>query len=154
MLDKVAAAAAGSVTYSAIDAIDWADVLAFEAGIAGYDVADASFVMSPAARAALKGIEKAAGTAQFLCDGDNNINGYAANVSGCVANNNIYYGAWERLICGIFGEGLEIVVDNLTLADTGDVRVIATLCADAVVDAPDAFVVGKVQESSSSSSNE
>ena len=76
MLDKVAAGAAGSVTYSAIDAIDWADVLAFEAGIAGYDVADASFVMSPAARAALKGIEKAAGTAQFLCDGDNNINGY------------------------------------------------------------------------------
>ena len=153
MLDKVAAGAAGSVTYSAIDAIDWADVLAFEAGIAGYDVADASFVMSPAARAALKGIEEAAGTAQFLCDGDNNINGYAANVSGCVANNNIYYGAWERLICGIFGEGLEIVVDNLTLADTGDVRVIATLCADAVIDAPDAFVVGKVQESSSSSSN-
>ena len=145
MLGKVAEDASTTVTYSAIDAIDWADVLAFEAGIAGYDVADAAFVMSPAARAALKGIEKAAGTAQFLCDGDNNINGYSANVSGCVANNNIYYGAWERLICGIFGEGLEIVVDNLTLADTGDVRVIATLCADAVIDAPDAFVVGKVQ---------
>jgi HK97 family phage major capsid protein len=146
MLDKVAADAAETVTYSAIDAIDWNDILAFEAGVSGYDVTDAAFVMSPAARAALKGIEKAQGTAQFLCDGENHINGYAANVSGCVSNNNIYYGAWERLICGIFGDGLEIVVDNYTLAETGDVRVIATLCADAVIDAPEAFVVGKVQE--------
>ena len=100
--------------------------------------------MGASARATLKGIEKAQGTAKFICE-DNQINGYAVNVSGCVADSNIYFGAWDRLILAQFGEGLEIIVDPYTESRSGNVVVVGSICVDAGVDAPQAFAVGKVQ---------
>ena len=149
MLGKVATGAGNTITYSALSAIDYDDVLAFEAKVAGYSL-DTAFVMSPACRAALKSIEKAQNTAQFLCDADNKVNGYDVNISGCVDNDNIYFGDWSKLIVGMFGEGLEILVNPYTYSREGDVEVVASLCADAVVEQADAFVIGKVAEGSNS----
>ena len=140
MLGKVESAASNAITYTDSNSFDWADALAFEGYVGGYSL-ETSFVMSAGARAMLKGIEKAANTAQFICDADNKINGYDVNVSGCVGNDKIYFGDWSHLICGTFGEGLEIVVNPYTYATYGDVEIVASLCADAVVDAPAAFVV-------------
>jgi hypothetical protein len=144
MLKKVAEGAGKEINYASLNAVTWADALAFEAAIGGYNLTDASFVMSAPARAALKGIEKAAGTAKFICE-DNEINGYKVNVSGCVKNDNLYFGAWDRLILATFGEGLEIIVDPYTEARSGNVVIVGSVCADAGVDAADAFAVGKVQ---------
>lgn len=144
MLGKVAAGATGSVTYSALTAIDWADVLAFEAAIGGYALEEPAYVMSPAARAALKGIAKAGTFPVFLCE-DNMVNGYKVNVSGCVGNDNIYFGDWSKLLLGIWGQGLEIMVNPFTYAKEGDVEIVASICVDAAVTQGDAFVVGSVQ---------
>ena len=144
MLGKVATGASGSVTYSALTAIDWADILAFEASIGGYALENPAYVMSPAARAALKGIAKAGTFPVFLCE-DNKVNGYDVNVSGCVGNNNIYFGDWSKLLLGIWGNGLEIMVNPYTYAKEGDVEIVASICIDAAVLQGDAFVVGSVQ---------
>lgn len=144
MLGKVATGASGSVTYSALTAINWDDILAFEASIGGYALEEPAYVMSPAARAALKGIAKAGTFPVFLCE-DNMVNGYKVNVSGCVGNNNIYFGDWSKLLLGIWGQGLEIMVNPYTYAKEGDVEIVASICIDAAVTQGDAFVVGSVQ---------
>ena len=100
--------------------------------------------MSPAARAALKGIAKAGTFPVFLCE-DNMVNGYKVNVSGCVSNDNIYFGDWSKLLLGIWGQGLEIMVNPYTYAKEGDVEIVASICVDAAVTQGDAFVVGSVQ---------
>ena len=144
LLGKVASGATGSVTYSALTAIDWNDILAFEAAIGGYALEEPAYVMSPAARAALKGIAKAGTFPVFLCE-DNMVNGYKVNVSGCVGNDNIYFGDWSKLLLGIWGQGLEIMVNPYTYAKEGDVEIVASICVDAAVTQGDAFVVGSVQ---------
>ena len=144
MLGKVAAGASGSVTYSALTAIDWADVLAFEAAIGGYALEEPAYVMSPAARAALKGIAKAGTFPVFLCE-DNKVNGYQVNVSGCVGNDNIYFGDWSKLLLGIWNGGLEVTVNPYSFLKEGDVEIVASICVDAAVLQGDAFVVGSVQ---------
>lgn len=143
LLGKVTAGATGSVTYSALAAIDWNDILAFEAAIGGYALEEPAYVMSPAARAALKGIAKAGTFPVFLCE-DNMVNGYKVNVSGCVSNDNIYFGDWSKLLLGIWGQGLEIMVNPYTYAKEGDVEIVASICVDAAVTQGDAFVVGSV----------
>ena len=143
LLSKVSSGATGSVTYSALTAIDWNDILAFEASIGGYALEEPAYVMSPAARAALKGIAKAGTFPVFLCE-DNLVNGYQVNVSGCVGNDNIYFGDWSKLLLGIWGQGLEIMVNPYTYAKEGDVEIVASICVDAAVTQGDAFVVGSV----------
>lgn len=144
MLGKVAEGAATELNISALNAFTWQDALSFQAAIGNYQMGEASFIMSAPARAALKGIEKAQGTAQFICQ-NNEINGYRVDVSGCVKNDNIYMGAWENLVLASFAEGLTITVDPYTEARSGAVVIVGSLCADAGVLAPEAFAVGKVQ---------
>jgi hypothetical protein len=106
MLGKVAEGAGKEINYSAVTAVTWADVLAMEAAIGGYLVDNTAFVMSPAARAALKGTPKAENTISgFICEG-NEVNGYAVNVSGVAGNDNIYFGDWNELVLATWGEGI------------------------------------------------
>lgn len=152
MLGKIAEGAGTEINYSALNSFSWADAVAFEAAIGGYNLTDAQFVMSASARAALKGIEKAEGTARFICE-DNAINGYPVSVSGCVKNDNIYFGAMENLVLASFDD-LNIIIDPYTEARSGAVVVVGSICIDAGLTAPEAFAIGKVQESSSSSESE
>ena len=150
MLSKVIAANPTEINYSALSAIDWDDILAFEAATGAYALNDLAFVMSPSARAVLKGTPKTANYPAFLCE-DNQINGYDCRVSGCVTNDNIYFGDWSKLILGVFGEGLDILVNPYKYSTEGMIEVTASIAVDAVVEQTDAFALGKVQDSSSSS---
>jgi len=82
---------------------------------------------------------------------DNEVNGYAFNVSGCVSNDNIYFGDFSKMVVGFFGEGLDILVNPYKYSTEGMIEVTASLCVDAVVTQPDAFAIGKVQEASETS---
>lgn len=144
VLGKVAEGAKQAVTYSAINAITWADVLAMEAKLSAFELDNVSFIMSAGARASLKGIEKAQGTAQFICDGENKINGYACGVSGAVANDNIYFADWSKVMLCEWG-GMNVVVDPYSGADSGAVRIVASVGIDAVLLNSEAAVIGKVQ---------
>ena len=153
MLGKVIAANPTEINYSALSAIDWDDVLAFESAVGAYALNDLAFVMSPAARAILKGTPLVSSDPKFLCE-DNMINGYECRVSGCVSNDNIYFGDWSKLVLGVFGEGMDILVNPYKYSTEGMIEVTASICVDAVIEQTDAFAIGKVQEYSSSSSAE
>lgn len=145
MLDKVAEGANKEINYASVNAITWADVLAMEAAIDGYLVDNMAFVMSPSARAALKATPKAENTiAGFICEG-NEVNGYAVNVTGVAGNDNIYFGDWNELVLGTWGQGIEILVDPYTESRAGNVVIVASALVDAAVVQKDAFAVGKVQ---------
>ena len=110
--------------------------------------------MSPSARAVLKGTPLVSSYPKFLCE-NNQINGYRAEVSGCVSNNNIYFGDWSKLILGVWdkGAGMQVVIDPFTEAKSGNIVIVANMCIDAAVEQAGAFALGKVQESSDSSSS-
>lgn len=154
MLGAVASAAANTITYSSLDAITWADILAMEAALDGYLLNETAFVMNPAARAALKATPKATDAITgFICEG-NEINGYRASITGVALNDNIYFGDWSELVLATWGEsGINIIVDPFTESRAGNVVVCASALVDAAVVRPDAFCVGRVQDSSSSSSS-
>ena len=152
MLSKVAAGAANTVTYSAIDAVTYEDILAMEGYLGQYNLEAINFVMASNTRAILKGIAKIGNYPSFLIE-DNYCNGYEARVSGAITDSNIYFGSWDKLVLGTWS-GLELIVDPFTNAKSGAVQIVGSLCADAAVIQPDAFVIGKVQTSSSSSGQE
>ena len=150
MLSKVISGAENTVTYSALDAITWEDILKFESYVGGYNLEALSFVMSAPAKCALKSIAKVTNYPSFLCE-NNEVNGYPVNVSGAVENDNIYFGDWSKLILAQWGPGLDILIDPYTEARAGNVLIVGSMCADACVEQGAAFVLGKVQDSSSSS---
>lgn len=153
MLAAVASAAATTITYSNINSITWGDILAMEAAIDGYLIDNTSFVMNPAARAALKATPKASDTITgFICE-DNQVNGYKVNVTGVALNDNIYFGDWNQLVLATWGEGIEILVDPYTESRAGNIVIVASALVDSAVVQPDAFAIGKVQSGSSESSD-
>ena len=151
MLGKVVASNPTEINYSALSAIDWDDILAFEAALSTFDLGEPQYVMSAGARSALKGTPKVSAYPDFLCSADNYINGYKCNVSGCVGNDNIYFGDWDKLVLGIFGQGLETIINPYSYAKQGLVEIVASICIDSAVIQPEAFAIGKVQSESSSS---
>lgn len=56
----------------------------------------------------------------------------------------ILLGDASQVLVATFGDGLEILVDPYTLGAGGNVRVIGSICADAVLLQDKAFAVGKV----------
>lgn len=56
------------ITYSSLDAVDYADILGLEALLSVYNLNDIKAYMTPSTRAVLKGIEKAQNTAKFLIE--------------------------------------------------------------------------------------
>lgn len=152
MLGAVASSAATTITYSNINSITWADILAMQAAIDGYLINNTSFVMNPAARAALKATPKASDTITgFICE-DNEVNGYKVNVTGVALNDNIYFGDWNQLVLATWGQGIQILVDPYTESRAGNIVIVASALVDAAVVQPDAFAIGKVQSGSSDSS--
>lgn len=145
MLKKAKEYAKKAFIFDDVKNVKWSDILTQEGEIGGYMV-NPAYVLSASARATLKGIQKAEGTAQFICDGDNKINGYDANVSGCTADNTLYFGDWSHLVLGVFGGGLDIIIDPYTFSSQGAVKIVASMRADATVDSNDAFAFGVLGE--------
>lgn len=145
MLSKVAESAGKEINYASVNAITWKDILAMEAAIDGYLVNNMAFVMSPTAKASLKGIAKAENTiAGFICE-NNQVNGYAVNVSGVVGNDNIYFGDWNQLVLATWGQGIQILVDPYSEARSGNIVVVASALVDSAVTQKNAFALGRVQ---------
>ncbi len=91
---------------------------------------------------ALKAVEKAANTAQFVVGPDGNMNGYNTIVSNQVGAGDLYFGDFSQLLIGMFG-GLDIVVDPYTASTSGNVRVVALQSVDVAVRHATAFVLGQ-----------
>jgi hypothetical protein len=101
-----------------------------------------SYISNATMYGALKAVEKAANTAQFVVGPDGNMNGYNTIVSNQVGAGDLYFGDFSQLLIGMFG-GLDIVVDPHTQATSGTVRVVALQSVDVAVRHATAFVLGQ-----------
>lgn len=103
-----------------------------EVAIDNADIGNMRYLLNPAQRGALKTTEKATGTAQFLWEPGNTVNGYATEVSNQVTAGDIFFGNWADLMIG-FWSGLDLTVDPYAGATSGTVRVIALQDTDIAV---------------------
>lgn len=128
-----------SVTFGAT--ATWAKAVEFETDVAAAngDIGSMSFLTDAAVRGAWKTIKKDSGSGIFLWE-NNMINGYPGHVSQQVNGSKVFFGVWNQLLVGEFG-AIDVVVDNLTLADKHQVQLVVNYLCDMVVRQPKAFSV-------------
>ncbi len=119
----------------------WAKAIEFETDVAAAngDIGSMAYLTDAAVRGAWKGIKKDAGSGIFLWENDM-VNGYAGHVSQQVNGSKMFFGVWNQLLVGEFG-AIDVVVDNLTLADKHQVQLVVNYLCDLVVRQPKAFSV-------------
>jgi len=121
------------------------------------DVTSCGYIINPATRAFLKRTPKVAGNVTVAImdddppsrDGVFALNGYAAAVTtklsaagtkGTVKDlSTLVFGDWSQLVIGQFGPGVELIVDQFSLAREGQVRIVAHLFVDVAVRHPESF---------------
>lgn len=120
----------------------FAEVVAMETALADDNalMGNLGYIMRSNMYGALKTTEKASGTAQFVVEPGNTINGYNAFVSNQGTDGNAYFGNFSDLLVGFFG-GLDIVVDPYTNSTSGTVRVVALQSCDTAVRHAQSFCV-------------
>lgn len=134
----------------------WQKILAFENALAtmNADVTDAKFawITSPAVRTAWKGIAvaltgattvsaKALWEKSPLADGTGEglVNDYRAIPTNQVLNNGVIFGNWKEAILGMFGKGIDILVNPYSRDTDGVVRLTASSYADVGIRHPVSF---------------
>ena len=136
--------------------ITWAKVVALETKINAGNAnrGKLAYLTNAQVVGDLKTIERASNTARFLLDGNfDNLNGYPIEWTNLVPSNltkgtasqqcsAMIFGNFEDLYIGQWG-GLDLVVDPLTRAEYGDVRVILNAWNDVKVVEPKSFAAIK-----------
>lgn len=134
---------ASSVTFGA--APTWAKVVSFETnvetanalGLAGGPYA---YLTTPGVKGAFKTTSKVANTASFLWENGDLVNGYAARSTNQVPSNKVVFGQFGQVIYGEWA-GIDLTVDALTLATSGQVKVTMQKFVDMVIRQGKAFSV-------------
>ena len=138
----------------------WAEVLNFESILAAAN-ADCrpngryGFITSPAVKNRWKALLKAgvgvsstlANSTNFIWEttgdttGDGVVNGYRAAATNQVLNNLVFAGNWADTVLAMFGTGVELVVDEFTLAADATVRVVMNQFIDLAIRHAASYVV-------------
>jgi HK97 family phage major capsid protein len=117
----------------------YADLLDVEAEAEEDNYKNCKYVLSPKAKAALKGMIKGQNATGMVMEG-NEVDGVEAFVSSNVAAKKGLYGAFDNLVIGIWDElRIDVVADSTTLAN-GQVMIILNGFADAKLVRSDALV--------------
>ena len=138
-------------------ALDWADTVRFETAVANENALfdDSMYFLNPATIGKLKTTLKATGTsATYIYNdmADMPINGYAVRGSNQIPRN-LSRGSGRNTSAAIFGSpmqvlcahwsGVDLVIDNMSRAEFGDVRMVFYRDLDVGVLQPKAFAVAK-----------
>jgi len=127
----------------------WSHIIELESDVAAAnaDIGSLRYVTTAIMRGKLKQVEKAAGTAKFVWEG-NEMNGYEAQVTNQVPStltkgtstdcHAILYGNFADLLIGMWG-GLDINIDTSTGSIAGTVRVVALQDMDIAVRHAESF---------------
>jgi HK97 family phage major capsid protein len=117
----------------------FASVVAMEQALEEKNVTgDIKFLLSPAAKAALKTTPKDAGSGIFLMEG-NEVNGYQAVSTSSVVSGAYAMGKFDDLVVAQWGS-VDLTVDPYTQAANGKVRLVINAYFDAVIRRADSFV--------------
>ena len=105
-----------------------------------------AYIMPAAMYGALKTVEKASGTAQFVVEPGGTVNGYRAIVSNQCATGDAYFGYFADLLVGMWS-GVDLTVDPYSLSTTGSIRLVAFQTVDVAVRHAVSFCLGNDQGS-------
>ncbi len=112
----------------------FAELVAMESEVAidNADLGALVYLFNPAQRGALKTTEKATGTAQFVWEPGNTVNGYRTETSNQVTAGDVFFGNFADLLVGMWS-GLDLMVDPYSGSTAGTVRVVALQDVDIAV---------------------
>lgn len=139
----------GIINTTGIGAVDltggatWADILEFETDVSEANVVsdNLAYLMRPSTRGALKGTEKASGTAKYIWDENNRVNGYPGVATTQIDGAGILFGDYSQLMFGMWG-ALDVVADTSTKVKSGGLVMRLFQDADVAVRHPQAFSYG------------
>jgi HK97 family phage major capsid protein len=101
-----------------------------------------AYILPAAMYGALKTVEKASNTAQFVIEPGGTMNGYKAIVSNQCTAGDLYFGNFSDLLVGMWG-GLDILVDPYTNSKSGTILIRAIQSMDVAVRHPVSFCLGQ-----------
>lgn len=133
----------GSVTFGG--APTWPQIVSFETklGQANADRGNRAWLTTPGSKGNLKTILKATGamvaSSSFIWDA-NQMNGYPAEDTNQVPNDQVIFGNWNDLVMADW-DGMDVVVDPYTLAAKNQIRIVLNLMTDIGLRHPASFVV-------------
>lgn len=118
----------------------WAEVVALESAVAVDNalLGTLGYAIDPAMRGSLKTTEKASGTAKFIMEENNRLNGYNCAVSSQITSGDVFFGNFADLLIAFWG-GLDVLVDPYTNSLSGTVRIVAHQSCDVAVRHPVSF---------------
>lgn len=107
------------------------------------DVATMSYIVNAAMRGYMKSTVKfsSAGSATIWEPG-NQINGYNAITSNQLTTGDVFFGNWNDLVLGLWS-GIDLNVDNISLAKQGGLRLIVLQDVDYAVRHAESFCLGQ-----------
>ena len=121
----------------------FAEVVTLESAVANANALTGmpAYILRSNMKGALKTTEKASGTAQFVYEPGDTVNGYRAVTSNQGTDGNIYFGDWRQMLIG-FWSGLDLLVDPYTNSTSGTVRIVAMQTCDVAVRHVESFAYG------------
>ena len=103
-----------------------------------------SFIVSPKAKAAFKGMVKGNNNSTMVYD-DGEVDGYKTGMTSNVQASYFFAGDFSNLVCGLWDEvRIDVCADSATLAN-GQIEIIVNAFADAKLVRSDAVLYGKVE---------
>ena len=100
-----------------------------------------AYILPASMYGALKTVEKASNTAQFVVEPGGTMNGYRAIVSNQCAAGDLYFGNYDDLLVGMWG-GLDVLVDPYTNSKSGTILIRAIQTMDVAVRHAVSFCLG------------
>jgi len=143
ILNLATADRATSVTFGA--APTWAKVVSFETNVEtanalGLPGGNYAYLTTPGVKGSWKTTAKVSNTASFLWENGDIVNGYAARSTNQVPSNKVVFGQFGQVIYGEWA-GIDVTVDAITLATSGQVKVTIQKLVDMVIRQGKAFSV-------------
>lgn len=134
---------AGLIPATPTSITDFAALCTLESALDGVEGYGAQkYIVSPKAKAALRGMAKGTKSTQLVYE-NGEIDGTEAFCTAHLADKNIVFGDFGQYVIAQWGN-IDITVDNVTLADKGQVRLVVNCYFDAKPLRSDAIVAGKI----------
>ena len=123
---------------------DYTKMCNFEAALEATNISgEAKYILSPTAKAAFRAMPQSSKATRLVMEGGE-IDGTPCISTTNVAPNEFYYGVWQNVIVGQWS-GVEIIVDSISQAVNGCVRLVINAYFDEIVTRPEAIMLGKVK---------
>ena len=123
---------------------DYTKMCNFEATLEATNISgEPKYILSPTAKAAFRAMPQSSKATRLVME-NGEIDGTPCLSTTNVAPNEFYYGFWNSVIVGQWS-GVEIIVDDISQAVNGCVRLVINAYFDEIVTRPEAVMLGKVK---------